>query len=257
MDSGLGWPIHECGPFLLLTSACFFCLVKVTSCWPATQWSLSALLVTGTSCRAVSTALVLIHTLSVYSGGTVGGSPSFSLSFRRSLLLVLLSFRLLWDLCIIGNPNKEALLFQHRLVIAVWVCRPGLCWVSDSIDHSTGAGVVSMTSQPQRRMFQKISWWGTLYEHLIWRILDFEAQLAHCILAKKVEWYHYKENVPDPNTRIHWYIMLHWMNRIQIQRYLPQSLFIKHSSYAMSFPYVHYFLLSSKFIRGGLSDFFL
>lgn len=67
---------YESGPFLSLTSACFFCLVKVTSCWPATQWNLSALLVAGTSCSVVSTALV--HTLClVYSGGTVGAPPPF------------------------------------------------------------------------------------------------------------------------------------------------------------------------------------
>lgn len=80
---------YESGPLLSLTSACFFCLVKVTSCWPATQWNLGALLVAGTSCSVVSTAL--IHTLClVYSGGTVGAPllffPSFLPSFSYSLV---------------------------------------------------------------------------------------------------------------------------------------------------------------------------
>lgn len=89
--------MHECGPFLLLTSACFFCLVKVTSCWPATQWSLSALLVTGTSCRVVNTALVLIHTLCLFiQVGQWGYSllfsflPSFSLALSSVLPFLVL-----------------------------------------------------------------------------------------------------------------------------------------------------------------------
>lgn len=97
---------YESGPLLSLTSACFFCLVKVTSCWPATQWNLSALLVAGTSCSVVSAALIRTLCL-VYSGGTVGAPPPF-LSLVPSVFLSLIRSSFLLSSFFLTIPTQNS-----------------------------------------------------------------------------------------------------------------------------------------------------
>lgn len=119
--------------------------MKVTSCWPATQWSLSALLVTGTSCRAVSTALVLIHTLSLFiQVGQWGYSLLFS--FLPSFLLVL-PFLFLFPLFSQFPPRIPV----KRSTQGACACRPGLIFTGKGLAGLSGSHRTPASRQPEQK----------------------------------------------------------------------------------------------------------